>query len=383
MALALKQRRPIRGTEAVAERPDGTRVPFLPYPTPLFDDSGALIGAVNVLVDISEQKRALEMQERLAAIVESSDDAIVSKNIDSTITSWNRGAERLFGYSAEEVVGKSVTILIPPDQADEEPSILNRIRRGERIDHYETIRRRKDGSLVDVSLTISPVRDAQGKIVGASKIARDISDRKRAQEQRDLLLREMNHRVANLFTVAGAVTTLSAQTTTSPEAMAKAIQGRMTALARAHNLISAAASGDGTGEEATVQGLIRTTLAPYAADGRERFACSGPDAPVGGNAITSLALVFYELATNAAKYGALSVSGGRIEIGCFLREREFTLTWKEQGGPPADRPHDHAGFGTTLMRRMVEGQFGGRVSEQWLPEGLTIQLSVLLDRLIA
>ena len=132
--------------------------------------------------DITERKRAEEAARQLASIVESSDDAIVGKDLDGIIRTWNRGAERLFGYKAEEVIGKSIDILIPPDRLDEEPGILARVRRGDRVDHYETVRRRKDGCLIDVSLTVSPMRDAKGTIVGASKIARDITDRKRAEE---------------------------------------------------------------------------------------------------------------------------------------------------------------------------------------------------------
>jgi PAS domain S-box-containing protein len=355
MALTLKRRRPIRGMEAVAERPDGTRVPFVPYPTPVFDASGNLTGAINMLVDITERKaseqkvrtqaRRFELLNqvakiissdldldrvvqgvidvatelsgaefgalfhsvadphseghllhavsgasheafgkvtaprstilleatfrgtgvircddvhidarcsknplhflpqgplpvvsylavplvrwgqvrgglflghsragafteeieqvisgiaahaaiaidnachyqaaaRLSAIVEDSDDAIVSKNLDGVILSWNKGAERLFGCAAHEVIGTPITIVIPPDRQDEEPRILERIKRGECVDHYETVRQRKDGSRVDISLTVSPVKDATGRIVGASKVARDISARKRAE----------------------------------------------------------------------------------------------------------------------------------------------------------------------------------------------------------
>jgi PAS domain S-box-containing protein len=180
MALAIKQGVPIRGMEAVAERPDGIRIPFIPYPTPLFDSTGTLVGAVNMLVDISDRKRAEESVRRLAAIVESSDDAIVSKDLDGIITSWNRGAELMFGYTPEEVIGKNISILIPPERANEEPEILNRVRRGERVDHYETVRRHKDGTLIDVSLTVSPVRTAEGTIIGASKVSRDITARKQA-----------------------------------------------------------------------------------------------------------------------------------------------------------------------------------------------------------
>jgi PAS domain S-box-containing protein len=113
-----------------------------------------------------------EAAQRLAAIVESSDDVILSKGLDGIITSWNRGAERVFGYTAEEAVGQPVTMLMPPDRVNEESGILARIRRGERIDHYETVRRRKDGTLLDISLTVSPIRDSRGRIIGASKIPR-------------------------------------------------------------------------------------------------------------------------------------------------------------------------------------------------------------------
>src|SRR6185312_7306905 len=117
-----------------------------------------------------------------AAIVASSDDAIVSKDLNGVIVSWNHGAERIFGYTAQEAIGQPITMLIPPDHAEDEPMILNRIRRGEAVDHYETVRRHKDGSLIDISLTISPIKDRQGRIVGASKIARDITERKRSGE---------------------------------------------------------------------------------------------------------------------------------------------------------------------------------------------------------
>src|SRR3984885_6064439 len=137
------------------------------------------------------------LAQHLAAIVESSDDAIISKDLNGIIQTWNRGAERVFGYTADEVIGKPVTILMPADRLDEEPGILARIRRGERIDHYETVRQRKDGSLIDISLTVSPMRNGSGEIVAASKIARDISEQKRAESQRALLTAELNHRVKN------------------------------------------------------------------------------------------------------------------------------------------------------------------------------------------
>lgn len=148
---------------------------------PIRDPSGKIAGVVIVFHDVTERRRADEARLRLAAVVESSDDAILTKTLDGIISSWNEGAARMFGYTAEETIGRPVTMLMPPDYVNEEPGILERLRRGERIDHYETVRRRKDGTLLDISLTVSPIRDTSGKIIGASKIARDITERKRAQ----------------------------------------------------------------------------------------------------------------------------------------------------------------------------------------------------------
>jgi PAS domain S-box-containing protein len=148
---------------------------------PRFSSTGDFLGFVGCSVDITDLKVLEESKARLAAIVESSDDAIISKNLRGVITSWNAGAQRIFGYTAQEAIGQPITMLIPPDRFDEEPSILDRIRRGDRIEHYETIRRRKDGTLLDISLSISPIIDDSGNIVGAAKIARDISDRKRIE----------------------------------------------------------------------------------------------------------------------------------------------------------------------------------------------------------
>jgi PAS domain S-box-containing protein len=155
-----------------------------------------------------ERLGAQRAAQQFAAIVESSDDAIISKNLDGVIMTWNRGAERIFGYKADEVVGKPVTILMPPERRDEEPGILARIRRGERIDHYETVRLRKDGCLIDISLTVSPMRDISGRIIGASKIARDISDNKRAEAA----LRDSERRLQELLAaIPAAVYTTDAE----------------------------------------------------------------------------------------------------------------------------------------------------------------------------
>jgi PAS domain S-box-containing protein len=181
MAIAVKTGKPARNEEAMIERPDGSRITLRVNIDPLYEINGRLCGAISVFEDVTDLKQAERASRRLAAIVESSEDAIISKDLNGVIASWNQAAEQLFGYTAEEAIGKPVTFLIPPERQDEEPGILARIRRGERIEHYETIRRHKDGSLLDISLTVSPIRDAKGNIVGASKIARDITRRKRVE----------------------------------------------------------------------------------------------------------------------------------------------------------------------------------------------------------
>ena len=145
-------------------------------------------GLTVYLSDITERKRAEATSHLLASIVEYSDDAIISKDLDGLISSWNGGAERIFGYKADEVIGKPATILMPPDRYNEETKILARIRAGRSVEHYETVRQRKDGTLIDVSLSISPIRDEEGHIVGASNISRDITEEKRAREERSRLL---------------------------------------------------------------------------------------------------------------------------------------------------------------------------------------------------
>ncbi|HEY6364460.1 MAG TPA: PAS domain S-box protein [Candidatus Binatia bacterium] len=159
-------------------RPDGTEVPIDDSAAPIHDDTGAIVGVVLVFRDVTERRRAEKAKATLAAIIESSDDAIISKDLNGRIMTWNASAEQLFGYREQEVIGQPITLIIPHSHLNEETMILQRIRIGERIDHYETVRQAKNGSLLDISLTVSPIRDGLGNIVGASKIARDITRRK-------------------------------------------------------------------------------------------------------------------------------------------------------------------------------------------------------------
>ena len=188
------------------------------------------------IVDISARKAAEEEARRLAAIVANTDDAVVSIDLTGAIVSWNHGAETLYGYPPADVLGKPITMIIPPDRREEEHRILERIRAGERIDHYETVRHRKDGTLVDVSLTVSPVIDSAGGVIGASKIARDITERRRAQEQQRLLLREMKHRITNTLATVQGIATQTLHGASREEHAA--FQARLRALADAHDLLT-------------------------------------------------------------------------------------------------------------------------------------------------
>lgn len=181
MAIALKEGRIVTGEEIIIERPDGSRKYVLPHPQPLYDISGSITGAVNMLLDITERKIAEESRARLATIVQFSEDAIISKTIDGIITSWNPAAEKLYGFTEEEMIGQPMAILIPEEHLNEEPEILERIRKGEGVDPFETRRIKKGGQLIDVSMSVSPIKDVSGNVTGASNIARDISKHQEVQ----------------------------------------------------------------------------------------------------------------------------------------------------------------------------------------------------------
>jgi PAS domain S-box-containing protein len=305
----------------------------------------------------------------LASIVEFSDDAIISKNLDGIITSWNKGAERLFGYLAEEAIGKSVTILIPPERQDEEEAILERVRRGDVVEHYETVRQRKDGSLVDISLTVSPIRGADGKVVGASKIAHDITERKRSQAQISVLAREAEHRAKNLLANVKATVQLSQADT--PDSLKKAVVGRIEALANVHSLF---VQSRWTGAE--LGSLVKQELSPYSKDGKMRARIDGPTVMLRPDLAQAIAVTLHELATNAAKYGALSAATGQVRVEwSYATDGKLVLRWTEAGGPPV-KPPTHKGFGTNVMESMIRGHMRGDVRLGWHAKGLACEITL-------
>jgi PAS domain S-box-containing protein len=311
----------------------------------------------------------------LTAIVKSSDDAILSKDLNGIITSWNAGAQRLFGYTAGEAVGKSVTMLIPDDRQDEEPEILGRIRRGERVKHYETIRVRKDGSLIDISLSVSPIKDEDGRVVGASKIARDISERKHAEMRQELLVHEINHRTKNLFAIIQSVVSKSFAGKSSVDEAKAAVLSRLHSLAQTNALLI---EQDFHG--ADIRTIVDTEMSPY----RERTEIEGPGIILSGQAAQNLALAVHELATNAAKYGALRTLSGKVRLNWKILDegeaRLFAFRWEEQGGPNVVAPA-RKGFGSTVLERVMAEYFDVRID--YAASGVVYEMHGPLDVIAA
>jgi PAS domain S-box-containing protein len=312
---------------------------------------------------------SLNAAQRIAAIVESSSDAIVSKTLDGVITTWNAGATRLFGYTAEEIIGQPVTILIPADRQDEERMIIDRIERGECVDHYETIRRRKDGSLVPISLTISPVRNGAGEIVGASKIAQDISERKQKEERIDLLAHEVDHRSKNLLALVQAVVQLTQGET--PGALKTAIEGRIRALANAHRLLAQSRWAG-----ADLHSLVAEELAPYCPEGQSRTEICGPTLTLKPKSAQSISIILHELTTNAVKYGALSTPAGRVGVEWSrATDGRLFISWTETGGPPV-KPPSHRGVGTRVIEQIIYGELDGEARFDWRADGFACGLAL-------
>jgi PAS domain S-box-containing protein len=331
-------------------------------------DDGTVI---EVNRDTADRKQIEDDQQQLsflAAIVQSSDDAIASKNLDGIITSWNKGAEGVFGYTAEEAIGQPITIVIPQDRQDEERRILTRIRRGERIEHFETIRQHKHGNLIWVSLTISPVKNAEGKIVGASKTARDITEQKRTGEQIATLAREAEHRSKNLLANVQAMVNLSQAD--SVVDLKKAIEGRIQALANVHSLFVASRW---IGAELST--IAQQELAPYSATGEKRVQTDGPQVLLAPDIAQAVAVALHELATNAVKYGALSTTNGHIDLKWSQEANgRLNLRWIETGGPTV-LPPTRRGFGGRIIEQMI-AQLKGETRFDWRGDGLVCEITL-------
>lgn len=372
-ARCLSAGRALRGLAVVAERPDGSRVALSASPTPLRDAEGRITGASDLLVPADLHGEADVDRARLAAIVASSSDAIVSKTLAGVVTSWNDAAQRIFGYAAEEMIGRPITRLIPPELRHEEVAILAKLARGERVAPFDTVRIAKDGRRIDVSLTISPLIDDGGRVVGASKVARDISERKRSDTVQRLLFHELNHRVKNMLATIQALVRQSLRRASDPESFATSVGGRIRALAIVHDLLVA--------EElrgADLGSLLRALL-PV----RDRVALDGPAVLLGPRATEQLGLVLHELAANAVEHGALSpsVGGGRLAVRWRVVDGRLTLEWAESGVPLPAADAAGRGFGRTLIQRGLV-PVGGRAAMTDGPDGLEVRIDLPLEGVV-
>jgi two-component system, chemotaxis family, CheB/CheR fusion protein len=393
MARAIKEDRSYDGLEVVIERPDGSRIFGVAHAHPLHDESGRLIGAVNVVVDVSDRKRGEEAQGRLVAIVESADDAIVGKDLNGIITDWNGGAERLFGYSAGEAIGQPVSMLMPPDRLNEEPDILRRIRNGETISHYETIRRRKDGKLLNISLSVSPIHDAHGKIIGASKIARNIAGQKKMEEalreadrRKDEFLAMLSHELRNpLATIRNSVQLLRMDPGHAMQRKVLApLERQVSTLTRlVDDLMDVSRVTMGRVElqrsDVGINRILRDAAESVRRDMRDRghsFRISIPatELVVHADAVR-LEQVVVNLLTNAAKYtpdgGMIELAAGREDEEAVLRVRDTGIGIQpeqldqvfalfSQGATTLDRSKGGLGIGLALVKHLVE-MHGGSV----------------------
>ena len=295
-------------------------------------------------------------EERLAAIVESSFDAIISKDLSGTIVSWNKAAERMFGYSELEAVGQPIYLIVPADKRDEEAEILRRLKLGERIETFETMRRHSDGRLVPISITISPIKSREGELVGASSIARDVTQ---TRESERLLMREINHRVKNQYAVILAVIRQTAGRSGSIKDFEKRIRERIMALSHSHDLLSQV---DWAG--VSLADLIAHQLKPF--EDVYPVQALGPEIALDANAVLNIGMALHELIMNAMRFG-LTESGG-ISVSWKLSSAEdgnpveFELSWSEPAPQYADLLAQDEGFGRLVLCRLVPSALSGHAA---------------------
>jgi PAS domain S-box-containing protein len=395
---------------------DGRRIPIDDSGAPVRLANGEIVGIVVVCRDVTERKKADHTRAWLAAIVESSDDAIASKTLDGIVTSWNPGATQLFGYEPDEIIGKPITTIIPPELHAEEVRILARLRRGERIDHYETVRIAKDGRRVDISLTISPIRGEDDTIIGASKIARDITARKRsesllreADRRKDEFLATLAHELRNpLAPICAAAELLKQAKSLAPELRAATAILERQARQMTHlidDLLDVSRITSGRirlhPEPVELKELLKTVIETYrhsAETARHQIAlaASAESIYVSGDR-TRLTQVISNIFHNAVKY---TPPGGKIEIALRTEDQHAVVSVRDNGMgiPPEmlehifepfaqldrsyERPDAGLGIGLTLAKRLVD-LHGGRVEARSAGRGKGTEFVIRLPAIAA
>jgi len=346
---------------------------------PLRDEEGEVTGFVKITRDISDRSKAgkaiLESRRRMEGIVQSAMDAIITIDDEQRIVLFNPAAEKIFGCSADAVLGQPVTVLIPEQYREHHDEYVRRFfdsgivnRKLESGNPLLALRR--NGEQFPIEASISQVT-VGGERVGTI-ILRDITERKINEEARSLLAREVDHRAKNALAVAQALVGLTKADTM--EEFADAVRGRIEALGRAHSLLS-----QSQWRGAPLEQLVRDELLPYAKDGQ--LLLSGPKVTCRADAVQSLSLLFHELATNAVKYGALGREDGQVAVRWRRDGDSMFVSWKELGGPPVSPPK-HRGFGTRLLNQVSGRQLNAKLEFEWNPEGLRLRIRLPLELFI-
>jgi PAS domain S-box-containing protein len=367
------------GREVEGQRKDGSRV-ALDLTIAEWRDAEGVRFFTGIMRDITQRKAGeaavAESAARLRAIVDTAVDAIIVIDGRGLVQSFNRSAEAIFGYAAEEVVGQNVSMLMPePDASRHDGYLAHYGKTGERRIigiGREVEGRRKDGLTVPLDLSIAEWRDARGERFFTG-IMRDITLRKEVEARQRILMREVDHRAKNALAVVQSVVRLTRAEDAA--AYARAVEARVAALARAHTLLAEQgwASTD-------LRALVAAELAPY---GATSVSLSGPTVPIAHTAAQPIGMALHELATNAAKHGALSRSGGTVTLRWWLEGGGLRLLWEERGGPPVAGPPTRRGFGSRLIEATVKTQLGGTVEKHWEPGGLVCEITVPLARAVA
>ncbi len=305
--------------------------------------------AVGVAGELADQSRLL------TAMVQSSQDAIITKDLAGRITSWNSAAERMFGFSEAEMLGQPGLRIIPPDRHAEENLVLFSIAGGQSVDHYETIRQHRNGRPIPISLTVSPIWDDQGRVIGASKIARDITDRKESQERINALMKEVNHRVKNQYAVILSMLRQTGKSTRTQAEFEGRIRERIMALSRSHDLVNADWRG------ITIEDLVVSQIEPFA--NRGRVSSGGPSLLLSPSAAQYLGMALHELSIHSGEHGAMAQGEGMVDIHWSIDQRDdgpwLHLSWDESDGPDVGH-FAEGGFAQTILKRITPDALGGR-----------------------
>jgi PAS domain S-box-containing protein len=382
---------PVRDAERLVVRPDGAQIVVSVNIDPLCNTKGELVGAVNCFLDITERKRmddalelsrlrALEHEQLLAATYEHAAIGISEIAPDGGFLRVNEAICAITGYSREELLANKLFAHTHPDDADPDREGFRKQVAGD-LKFYSVEKRfiRKDGRVIWLSVRSSPVQGDDGHLIYVVRVVQDITERKASDRRQKLLIDELNHRVKNTLATVQSLASQTARSAPTPGAFNEGFEGRLIALSKAHDQLTAH-----HWENADLRMLLSGSLAPYAGAGPQRVVLRGEDIVLRPRAVLTLAMAFHELTTNAAKYGALSVPGGTIEIrwqavgGDAGGRPALRIDWIEQGGPPVVKP-ERRGFGSKLIEGSIAAEHGGSAELAFEPTGLHCEIIIPLE----